>query len=64
MNKANKMEMPELMEAKFTTRANTAFSEISEEVREEVGLPTKEKVFPEWQEWLNKEAKKMKKKKA
>lgn len=38
--------------------SNHAFHEISDEVIQEVGLPLSERVFPEWQKWLNKEVKK------
>jgi type IV secretory pathway ATPase VirB11/archaellum biosynthesis ATPase len=57
---AKKMKMPRLLEAKFNSLANNSFFEISEEVREEVGLPIGERVFPLWQQWLKKEAKKLK----
>jgi hypothetical protein len=36
------------------------FHEISAKVREEVGLPVSEKVFPLWQDWLKKEINKRK----
>ena len=63
VKKANKMDFPGLMEAEFNNKANIAFHEISNEVKKEIGLPTKERVFPKWQEWLNEEAKKMKRRK-
>ncbi len=46
-----------LLEAEFCAKANNSFHEISEQVREEVGLPVSDRVFPEWQKWLNKEVK-------
>ncbi len=48
----------EVLEADFCAMANNAFHEISENVREEIGLPMSNNVFPEWQKWLNDEAKK------
>ncbi len=51
---AEKLKMPQLLEAKFNSLANSSFYEISEKIREEIGLPLSERVFPEWQEWLKK----------
>ena len=47
-----------LLESEFNTLANHVFHKISEEIREEVGLPLSEKVFPIWKRWLDKEVKK------
>lgn len=47
----------ELLEAKFNTLANHHFHKISDEVIDEIGLPTSERVFPKWQKWLNEEIK-------
>jgi type IV secretory pathway ATPase VirB11/archaellum biosynthesis ATPase len=49
---------PEIMESGFCAKANNSFHEISEKIREEVGLPVSERVFSDWQKWLNNEAKK------
>jgi len=57
---AEKLKMPELLEAKFNSKANSAFYEISDEIREEIGLPVSERVFPKWQEWLKKTIKEKK----
>lgn len=57
---AEKTKNYRLLEAGFSTAANHAFHRISEEVINEIGLPTGKKVFPEWQKWLNKEVKKRK----
>lgn len=46
-----------LLEAGFTTLSNHIFHEISDKVRQEIGLPLSERVFPEWQKWLNQEIK-------
>jgi type IV secretory pathway ATPase VirB11/archaellum biosynthesis ATPase len=57
---AKKTEDYNILEAKFNTLSNHAFHRISDEIIQEVGLPTSERVFPLWQEWLNKEIKKRK----
>jgi archaeal flagellar protein FlaI len=54
---AKKTGNNQILEAEFNTLANHAFHEISDDVREEVGLPIGEKVFPLWQKWLNQEIK-------
>ncbi len=59
VNMAEKLKLPLLLEAKFNSLSNNAFHEISDEVREEIGLPLSERVFPLWQEWLRKEIKKI-----
>ena len=46
-----------LLEAQFTVFSNNAFHEISDKVTQEIGLPLSERVFPEWQKWLNEEIK-------
>lgn len=55
---ADKLEKPELLEAKFNSLANGVFYRISDEVRIEKGLPLGEIVFPKFKEWLWKEAEK------
>jgi len=55
---SDKSNIPELLEAGFTVLSNTTFHEISDNVRQEVGLPVGERVFPEWQKWLNQQIKK------
>ncbi|MCK5624547.1 type II/IV secretion system ATPase subunit [Candidatus Pacearchaeota archaeon] len=55
--KANDLD---ILEAKFNTLSNHMFHKISDEVRQEVGLPLSEKVFPLWQKWLNEEVRKRK----
>ena len=57
---AEKLKKPQLLEADFSTASNHAFHRISDEIREEIGLPLSERVFPEWQKWLNEEIKKRK----
>ena len=50
----------EILEAEFTVKSNNAFHQISNEVTEEVGLPTSERVYPEWKNWLDREVKRLK----
>jgi archaeal flagellar protein FlaI len=56
---SEKMKVPEMLEAEFTVKSNNAFHQISDEIHEEVGLPTSERVFPEWKRWLEKESKRL-----
>lgn len=53
---AEKLNKPIILEASFNVISNNAFHRISEEVREEYGLPLGEHVFPRWKDWLYKEA--------
>ena len=55
---AEKTGNPNLLEAKFTVLSNDAFHKISAKINQEVGLPLSERVFPDWQKWLNEEVKK------
>lgn len=57
---ANKAGNLGLLEAEFTTLANHMFHSISAKVREEIGIPLSDRVFPEWQKWLNSEIKRRK----
>lgn len=45
---SDKLNRPELLEAKFSNLANTIFHEISDEVTGEIGIPDSKRVFPEW----------------
>jgi len=54
---AEKTKNPYLLEAEFNTLSNYIFHQISSDVFQEVGLPLSERVFPEWQKWLNKQIK-------
>ncbi|MFH1451549.1 MAG: type II/IV secretion system ATPase subunit [archaeon] len=56
---AEKSGQSEVLEAGFTVMSNNSFHQISKEVNEEIGLPTSERVFPEWKKWLDKEAKRV-----
>ena len=57
VNTANKIKDYKILEAEFNTKANHAFHRISDKIREEIGLPLGDRVFPEWQKWLNSEIK-------
>ncbi len=57
---AEKIRNNNILESGFSSDSNHAFHRISEGVREEVGLPVGDRVFPEWQKWLNQEVKKRK----
>ncbi len=59
VDQAEKLKLPLILEAKFNTLANNAFHRISDEIREEVGLPVGERVFPEWKKWFRKQIKKL-----
>ncbi|MBM3228297.1 type II/IV secretion system ATPase subunit [Candidatus Pacearchaeota archaeon] len=60
VNTAEKIKNYRILEADFNTLSNHVFHKISDEIREEIGLPISERVFPEWQKWLNSEIKKRK----
>ncbi len=55
---SQKINNEKILEAGFTSLSNRMFHKISDKVREEIGLPLSERVFPEWQKWLNEEVKK------
>lgn len=57
---ARKLKMPDLIEGKFNALSNDAFHRISDEIRQEIGLPVSERVFPEWKNWLMKKVKEVK----
>ncbi|MEM3074437.1 MAG: type II/IV secretion system ATPase subunit [Candidatus Pacearchaeota archaeon] len=56
---AEKMNMPEILEAKFNVLSNAIFYEVSDEIRMEFGIPSSNKVFPEWKKRILKEIKKI-----
>ena len=49
---SDKLNKPQLLEATFNVLANNAFHKISDDVRQEFGLPSSEYVFPRWQKWV------------
>ena len=57
---AKRLNNYKILEAEFSSMANHAFHRISDEVRQEAGLPWMEKVFPRWKKWLDEEIKKRK----
>jgi type IV secretory pathway ATPase VirB11/archaellum biosynthesis ATPase len=59
VNYSEKTKNPKLLEAGFNVLSNNAFHQISDKIREEVGLPVSERVFPDWKKWLEKESKKL-----
>ncbi|MBS3072139.1 type II/IV secretion system ATPase subunit [Candidatus Pacearchaeota archaeon] len=48
---AKKLKREDILEYQFNVLSNTAFHRISDKVREEVGLPISDRVFPEWKNW-------------
>ena len=57
VNISKKLNNSKLLEAGFNTLSNHIFHEISDNVRQEIGLPVGDRVFSEWQKWLNNEVK-------
>jgi len=55
---SKKAKNPDLLESGFNTLSNHVFHRISDEIIQETGLPLGGRVFPVWQNWLNKEIKK------
>jgi archaeal flagellar protein FlaI len=60
VNVAKKTGYSQMLEAQFNTLSNHMFHEISDEVRQEIGLPMGDRVFPAWQKWLNQKVKEKK----
>ncbi len=56
---AEKLKKPEILEAEFNVLSSNAFHQISDKIIEEVGLPVSDRVFPEWKNWLEKEARRL-----
>jgi type IV secretory pathway ATPase VirB11/archaellum biosynthesis ATPase len=54
---ADKLNRPDILEAEFNSLSNNMFHQFSQDVQEEIGLPTSDMVFPKWQKWLMKEIK-------
>lgn len=54
---AEKVNDPELLEAKFTVLCNDYFHKISDSVKEETGKLDSKRIFYEWSEWLRKTVK-------
>jgi archaeal flagellar protein FlaI len=49
---SNKLKMPQLLEARFNSLSNNMFHQFSKDVQDEIGLPSGDRVFPKWQNWL------------
>lgn len=60
VNTAERVGNEKLLEAEFNVLSNQVFHKISDDVRQEIGLPLSNRVFPAWQKWLNEEIKKKK----
>ena len=56
---SKKLKKPGIMEAKFNALSNDMFHRISDSVTQEIGLPTSERVFPEWRKWVLSKVKKV-----
>ncbi len=54
---AKKTGEEKILEANFNVLSNHMLHKISDKIRQEIGLPWGERVFPEWQKWLNQEIK-------
>jgi len=52
VNISEKLNIPDILEARFNSLSNNMFHEFSREIQEETGLPTSDRVFPLWQKWL------------
>lgn len=57
VNMAKKTGDDSILEAEFTVLANDVFHRISDKVSQEIGIPSSEKVFPEWKKWFDEEIK-------
>ncbi len=56
---SKKIQMPDLMESKFNALSNDMFHKISEKITREIGIPSSDRVFPEWKNWLLQHARKI-----
>jgi len=57
---SNKLNLNELLEARFVITSNDKFHEISDSVREDVGFLDNKRIFFEWDNWIKKQIKKEK----
>jgi type IV secretory pathway ATPase VirB11/archaellum biosynthesis ATPase len=57
VDSAEKLKLPEILEAGFNSLSNNAFHKISDSIRQEIGLPLGERVFPLWKAWVKKQIK-------
>ena len=54
VDRANKANMMDLLEAKFVVKCNDVFHKISDKVNEDVGFLDNKRIFFEWDDWLKK----------
>ena len=56
---AEKLKMPELLEAEWTVKSNSMFHLIGESIRKEIGFPDPNRIWIEWNAWIKNELKKL-----
>ena len=54
---SEKLNRPDILEAKFNTLSNNMFHQFSKDVQEDIGLPESKVVFSVWQKWMMEEIK-------
>jgi hypothetical protein len=52
VNMADKLRMPELMEAEWITMSNNEYHIIAEKLKEDVGSVDAKIAYDEWEKWL------------
>jgi type IV secretory pathway ATPase VirB11/archaellum biosynthesis ATPase len=57
---ADKSNMPDIIEAKFSIQSNDEFHKISDKVKTEIGNLDSKQIFFEWDEWIKREIRKLK----
>ncbi|MEM5871317.1 MAG: type II/IV secretion system ATPase subunit [Candidatus Aenigmatarchaeota archaeon] len=60
VNYAEKLRMPELMEAEWVVMSNNAYHIVAEKLREEIGEVEPKRAYEEWEKWLKSKIKKKK----
>ncbi len=58
---SEKLKMPELIEAEWIVKSNSMFHLIGENIRKEIGFPDPERIYLEWNNWIKKELKVLRK---
>ncbi|UCD06919.1 MAG: type II/IV secretion system ATPase subunit [Candidatus Aenigmatarchaeota archaeon] len=58
---SEKLKMPELIEAEWIVKNNSMFHLIGENIRKEIGFPDPERIYLEWNNWIKKELKVLRK---
>ena len=59
VNFSEKAKMPSLLEADFVVNSNDQFHKMSDKIKEETGSLDSKRIFAEWNQWLQRTAKKM-----